>query len=316
VISASERARQTGSGLLRTPAALFAVVLTLCLAACGGSAAAHSSAKVSGASSLQTLHILSGGHLRTYLLYVPPGDSKKHRLPLVLVYHGADDTAAATTKETDLLNVAEQRHNMILAFMQGYDDTWNEGAGNTPAHAAGINDVNFTSAVLRRLESHYYVDLRRVVATGLSNGALLTDLLGCRLAPNLTLIVPVEGQLPVSVSPGCRPRTPISVLEVHGTDDQVIPYGGGPFAGVGGGTSVLSAPAAVARWATLDHCGVHASASQSGDSALTSYTGCKQAVTVTLDSIQGGQHQWPNNFGEQIVGAFSSLAGKHRAVTP
>ncbi len=262
------------------------------------------------------MNVRSGGHLRSYLLYVPPGDSAKHRLPLVLVYHGVNATAATQPAETGLLTADAQQHNMILAFLQGYDDSWNEGAGDTPAHQAGINDVAFTAAVLHKIELAYSVDLRRVVATGFSNGALLTELLGCRIASDLTLIAPVEGQLPASVSSGCRPRKPVSVYEIHGTADATIPYGGGHFDGVGGGTTVLSAPDSVQRWASLDHCAATAQQSKSGDVALTTYRPCRNGMTVTLDTIAGGQHDWPGDFAQTLVGVIGSLSGTRRAVTP
>ena len=261
------------------------------------------------------VNLTSGHNHRDYLLYVPPGNTRKHRLPLVLVYHGALDTAAHASTETDLLSVARTRHNMILAFLQGYRNTWNEGAGHTPAEQAGINDVRFTTTVLHQIETRYYVDPRRVVATGLSNGALLTELLGCRLARQLTLIVPVEGQLPVSIASGCAPAVPIAVYEVHGTADQAIPYAGGKFDGVGGGTTVLSATASVARWAALDHCPGSPSSSRSGNVVLTTYSGCGNGVSVTLASIRGGQHAWPDGFGQTLVGAMSSL-GRSRSATP
>jgi polyhydroxybutyrate depolymerase len=319
--------RRNQGGEVKAAAAVFAVVAALCLTACGSSASgsesdappshtlnAHTAA--TGLGSLQSLRIVSGGHLRTYLLYVPASDSAKNRLPLVLAYHGAGDTATGTSTETNLLKTAEQQQDMIVAFMQGYDDTWNEVAGHTPAHQAGINDVAYTAAVLRRIETYYDVDLTRVAATGVSNGALLVDLLGCRLAANLTLIAPIEGELPVSISPGCRPAMPISVYEVHGTSDGQIPYGGGPFPGVGGGTTVLSAPAAVARWSKLDHCTSKAPRSQSGADVFTNFVGCKLGVTVTLDTVLGGQHVWPPDLAGDLLGVFSKMTGKRRAVRP
>jgi polyhydroxybutyrate depolymerase len=258
-------------------------------------------------SGLASYSITAAGRKRTYILYVPPGISQRHRLPLVLVFHGALDTAQNAVTETNLYPQARAHRNMILAFMQGYDDTWNEDAGNTPAHAAGVNDVAFTSAVISHVESGLPVDRHRVVATGISNGALLTELLGCQLAGSLTLIVPVEGQLPQSVSPGCRPSRPISVFEIHGTADASIPYGGGHFVGVGGGTTVLSAPASAARWAALDGCRSGTSTTTSGNSVLTHYRGCRDGVFVTLDTIRGGQHVWPAAFGQLITGQLPQL---------
>ena len=281
----------------------------------GGSAHA-AAANREGTGGVQAVTVSSGGFLRTYLLYVPPGDSKRHPLPLVLVYHGAESTAAATTSLTGLLSIDQQQHNMILAFLQGYDDTWNDDAGDPPAEAANVNDIAFTQLVLRRIETNYEVNLDRVIATGFSNGAILAELLGCRIASNLTVIVPVEGQLSPTFSGSCRPSAPISVYEIHATGDQAIPYSGGTFAGVGGPVTVLSAPASAARWATLDHCAANPSSSQSGDSVLTNYGRCRDRVSVTLNSIQGGAHEWPPGFGQTVLGIIHSIKDKRQATRP
>ena len=294
--------------------ALLALLAACTLAGCSGASAKSKPTTHRGTGGLKTVSVQSGGHQRTYLLYVPPGDASNHLLPLVLVFHGADDTAAHTTGETDLLRTAERSHDMIVVFAQGYEDTWNEGAGHTPAEQAHINDVAFAATILRRVEGNYAVDPRRVVATGFSNGALLTEYLGCMLSPELTLIVPVEGQLPVSVSSNCHPPDPLSVYEIHATADSTIPYNGGPFGGVGGGTTVLSAPHSAARWAALDHCSAQPQKSATGGVTLSAYRGCAGKATVTLASIDGGQHAWPPDFGQTIVAAISSLSGSRQAI--
>jgi polyhydroxybutyrate depolymerase len=267
-----------------------------------------------GTGGLKLVSLQSGGHARSYLLYVPSGDSTAHPLPLVLLFHGAEDTAQHAAGETDLLTIAERRHNMILVFAQGYEDTWNEGAGHTPAEQAGINDVAFTAAILQRVEANYAVDPHRVVATGISNGALLTEYLGCMLSRQLTLIAPVEGQLPTSDSARCRPADPIGVYEVHGTADSAIPYGGGHFNGVGGGTTVLSATGSAARWASLDHCSRKPQHAASGSLSYNIYRGCGDRTSVTLATINGGTHEWPAEFGQTLVREIAALPETRTAV--
>jgi polyhydroxybutyrate depolymerase len=289
------------------------VALALVLVACGQSAAG-SAGSGSAPGGTRTFTLPSGGHQRTFLVFTPPGGGSRAR-PLVLVYHGADDTATHQVSLTDFKRVARTRDEIVV-YLQGYRDTWNEGAGHTPAHQAGINDVAFTQAVLRFVEAHYSIDRRRIAAAGISNGALLTELLGCRLAADLTYVVPVEGQLPVSVSPGCRPARPISVLEVHGTADTVIPYHGGHFVGVGGGTSVLSAPASAARWAALDRCHGPTRSRHSGSSTFDVQRGCASGVTVTLDTIHGGQHVWPPNIGVLVANALQAHPARRPAARP
>jgi polyhydroxybutyrate depolymerase len=316
-------------------AALAALLTTCALAGCGAASGAPAqstptstqprshtstaakSARTSdrGTGGLKTVSIQVGAHRRSYLLYVPPGDASNHPLPLVLVFHGADDTAANTVNETSLLNISEHSHNMILVFAQGYANTWNEGTGRTPAAQAHINDVGFVATILRRVESNYAIDPHRVVATGFSNGALLTEYLGCTLSRQLTMIAPVEGELPKLISPGCRPAVPLSVYEVHGTADGSIPYRGGPFTGIGGGTTVvLSAPNSVARWAALDKCSGAPHQTSSGALVLGSYDSCADGVTVTLATINGGQHEWPSGWGPTLARVVAALPATRTAI--
>ncbi|HLK46039.1 MAG TPA: hypothetical protein VKT18_08610 [Acidimicrobiales bacterium] len=147
-------------------------------------------------------------------------------------------------------------------------------------------------------------DHARVVAVGFSNGALMVEDLGCRLAGRLAMIVPVEGELAERQSAHCAPAKPISVYEVHGTADTAIPYSGGQFGGSDGPVE-LSAPKSAARWAALDHCAPsprHTSASSS--IRLATYHGCRHAVVVTLRTIVGGVHQWEPDIGWVVHAAL------------
>ncbi len=293
----------------RSVLVLVGVLASLLFAGCGSAAQlprAHAKAAL-GVSATHVTVMTPEGRERSYVLYVPTGGPR--RRPLVLVFHGAEGTAEQTTQETDFVQVAAQSGS-VVAFLQGYEDTWNEGAGHTPAEVAHVDDVAFTSAVLSQIEGRYPIDRTRIAATGFSNGALLTELLGCRLAKRLTLVAPVAGPLPVSVSPSCRPARPISVLEMHGTADQSIPYGGGPFPGVGGGTTVLSAPATAARWASLDRCTRHGqTADRAQATIVTTYSTCRAHAVVQLRSLQGAGHGWPSNVGELVAGFLQQHPG-------
>jgi polyhydroxybutyrate depolymerase len=283
---------------------------------------AHSSPKphareriTGGTNGLQSFTITAGGRVRTFLLYVPPNNGPTDRLPLVLAYHAASGTAQGLAS-SDFLTADEQRQNMIIAFLQGYGDTWNDDAGDPPAEAAHVNDIAFTTAVLHQIESNYYVDMKHVVATGISNGAIFTELLGCREAAYLTLIVPVEGQVATTFSSTCRPAKPISVYEIHATADPDIPYKGGMFYGYGGPVYVLSAPASARRWAQLDGCalkGTSRSSTVSGGSVLTRYRRCADGVGITLESIRGGAHDWPPGFVTTLINLIKSVPGKRTA---
>jgi polyhydroxybutyrate depolymerase len=238
--------------------------------------------------------------LRCMILYVPPGAPVTNR-PLVLVYHGALDSAASTEEGTDFEAVAASTGE-VVAFMQGYDDTWNDDAGTTPAAKAHVNDLAYTSASITKLERIVSFDHRRIVAAGFSNGALMVQLIGCKMANAVALIVPVEGQIPVNVARTCTPSRPVSVYEVHGTDDTAIPYGGGTFIGVGGGAiTVPSAPRSAAIWASLDGCASKpVVTSPASGVQLQTYGGCRNSSIVRLRTIVRGVHQWGSNIARLI----------------
>ena len=213
---------------------------------------------------------------------MPPNPAVQDR-PLVLVFPGARDTAESTEQSTDFEVVAATTGE-VVAFLQGYGDSWNDDAGTPPAERAHVNDLAYTSAAITKLEGLVTFDHKRIVAAGFSIGALMVQLVGCRMASAVALIVPVEGQLPVNVSKGCTPSQPVSVYEIHGTDDAAIPYDGGTFIGYGGGAiTVLSAPRSVARWATLDGCSVCA---RQGSPGSVDWAACQAALESLVQEEQ------------------------------
>ena len=253
-----------------------------------------------------TLSLAVGDLTRTFIVDVPPGKAVANRA-LVLVYHGANDTAANTVDETDLLQQVTARGDVIV-FLQGYEDTWNEGSGSTAARTAHVNDVAFTADVLARMRKLTSFDPSRVAAVGFSNGAIMVEDLGCRLSGRISLIVPVEGQITTVQSSTCSLARPESVYEIHGTADPTIPYNGGYFSTSVGYDTVLSAPNSVARWAQLDGCTAGpTTTTPSSTISLSTYSKCRGGAVVTLETIAGGTHAWPSNIGQVVVQALARL---------
>jgi polyhydroxybutyrate depolymerase len=243
---------------------------------------------------------------RTFIVEVPSGKPVANRA-LVLVYHGALDTASNTITETNLLPEVTAQGG-VVAFLQGYEDTWNEGSGSTAASLAHVNDVAFTAAAIARLRTLLSFDPKRVAAVGFSNGAIMVEDLGCHQAANISLIVPVEGQLSTVQSASCSPARPESVYEIHQTADPLIPYDGGYFSTSVGYDTMLSAPNSVARWAHLDGCSRGPiTATPSSTISLTEYAKCRDGAFVTLRTIDGDEHAWPSDIGQLVVQALAKL---------
>ena len=101
---------------------------------------------------------------------------------------------------------------------------WN-GAGCCTADDS-IDDVGYISDLIEEAKQTYNVDPNRVYLMGHSNGGFLSFRLGCEAAPLFTAMMSLAGGTywdPADCEPG---TPPVSVLIVHGTADDTIPYDG------------------------------------------------------------------------------------------
>lgn len=96
------------------------------------------------------------------------------------------------------------------------------------------------------------IDPGRVFVTGMSAGGFMANRLACDRADVVAAVAPVAGTLGSNV--GCGPSRPVAVMEIHGTADPVVPYGGGPMVGRGGPIDIVAAPELASRWRAIDGC--------------------------------------------------------------
>jgi polyhydroxybutyrate depolymerase len=267
----------------------------------------------SGGGDDQARWIRSGGMLRRYLIHLPAGASSAAGLPVVIAFHGRGGTAAGMSRLTHLDQVADQ-HRFVVIYPQGYRRSWNDGRQGTPAHQHGVDDVGFVAGLIRYLVGTGHVNSSRIYATGMSNGAIFTERLGCDLAGLLAGIAPVAGPMPVPVAGTCHPSRPIAVLEIHGTADPLVPYGGGQVHSASGGV-VRSVAWTFARWRAIDRCQPRPATATLPDAAhdgtgvrVSRGSACAPGAPVVLYTVTGGGHTWPG--GEQylpsaLIGATS-----------
>lgn len=246
----------------------------------------------------QTLEV--NGAPRTYLLHVPPGYAASQRVPLVLVLHGATQSAANVEIMSGMDERADKEH-FIAAYPEGTGraPTWNAGACCGYAQNNQIDDVAFVRALIGHLEQAYSIDPKRVYATGISNGAMMSYRLGCELAGEIAAIAPVEGAQDIP----CHPSQPVSVIVFHGTADRLVPFNGGstPFQ-IGQRRTDTSVMDAVDFWVQRDGCLSAPKTTGTSGVHISTYSGCTAGTGVALYAIQGGRHDWPGSPGADRLG--------------
>ena len=229
-----------------------------------------------------------GGLQRSYVLHVPPASPP---VGLVINLHGSGMTGAAQAALTNYNAVAD-RFGFVVAYPDGVDLSWADGRGASIPDRQGVDDVGFLSALIDRLSRDFAIPPGRVFVTGMSAGGFMATRLACDRADLVAAVAPVAGTLGAGVP--CAPSRPVSVLQIHGTGDAVVPFGGGPMVGRGGPSDILSAPALAERWRQADGCpGPLVAQAASGPVQRTDAAGCAGGTEVALVRIDGGAHIWP-----------------------
>lgn len=236
-----------------------------------------------------------GGRQRSYLVDLPPKYDGHAPLPVVIVFHGGGGSASGIRTQTGMSDLARSA-GFIAVYPNGTGPlrdrllTWNDESCCGSARKQHVDDVAFVRAMLDTIEATLAVDRARVFATGMSNGGMMSYLVGCRLADRFAAIAPVSGELTVG---DCKPPRPVSVLAIHGTADENLPFDGGIGRKALDRHDVRSVSFAIDTWRRADHCPDVPVVARSEPVVNTTYAPCANGTTVELLAITGGAHAWP-----------------------
>jgi polyhydroxybutyrate depolymerase len=240
----------------------------------------------SGALGDWNLKLVSNEVERNADVHVPPGYDPAVPTSLVLNFHGFTSNALQEALLSQMNGASDER-GFIVVYPNGLYSSWNAGKCCGQAATLEIDDVEYVSALVDELLAQYCIDPKRVFATGMSNGAFLSNRLGCELSDKIAAIAPVAGVIGLPLAK-CAPPRAVPVMHFHGTLDTLVPYEGG------GAYAFPSVADSVARWREIDGCGsTKEIVYNQGDSQCVSTPGCKEGAGVILCTVDGGGHTWP-----------------------
>lgn len=240
------------------------------------------------------------GRERTYLVHVPPQYDPAAPMPVVLAFHGGGANADNMVAFSGLNEKADQA-GFIVVYPEGSGRlprmlTFNAGNCCGKAAESKIDDVAFTRLVLDDLERIANVDRRRVFATGMSNGAMMSYRLAAELSDRIAAIAPVAGPMGTK---DCRPGRAVSVMHFHGDADECAPFKGGRGRGPSG-TDFYSVQHSIDAWVAANGCRPTPQTTRLPDRAddgttvkEVRYASGRDGAEVVLVVIEGGGHTWP-----------------------
>ena len=260
--------------------ALLAGALGFALAGLGGAAPAPlpdaSAADAATACSARpgtTVRVsvaVEGQGTRSALVHLP--SRLPPRAPLILALHGAYGNGAFMERYSALSRLAD-REGFGVVYPDAAGPMWRISASEDGA------DVQFLDVLLDRVIAGGCFDSGRVSAVGVSNGAGMAARFACAGDDRLAGLVAVAGAY--GPLPACQARRPLSVLEIHGTADAVVPY----RADVVGW---------VDAWARRDACPAVPQSTLQRQSVLRlDWTPCRDGTSVAHLRLVGGTHAWP-----------------------
>jgi len=284
------------------------LALVIVIAACGGttttpspatstttpatSAATTASAPLpspSGPNRAEERKVTIDGTERVYSLYVPPTVDRSRPAPLVIFLHGSGITAARTERDTEL-SLAAERERFVAAYPQALNG-WNYGCCNA-AFNQKIDDLALLRQILQRTMAETSIDPDRIYLAGVSAGATLAYRVVCEAPELFAAIGTISGGGPLVT---CAPKADLSLIEIHGTKDELSPYGGCSPATIPCGNAALTLPAVepmVARLRELFGCPAPI-VERAAPVTTTKASPCRGGTEVTLMTIEGGAHLTP-----------------------
>ena len=247
-----------------------------------------------------------GGLKRSYLLHLP-AQAPAGPLPLVVVLHGGGGNAASVAKMTGF-DAEADRHGFIVVYPDGTGKprplrealgkdgflTWNSGHCCDYARKHDVDDVGFIRAVVADVQKQHPVDGKRIYATGISNGAMMSYRLACEASDLFAAIGPVAGIIDVD---DCKPSRKVSVIDIQGTADENVPINGGVGKKAYDKEDRPPVQKSIDFWKQEDGCGVTVNADTT-DLHMIDYGGCDAGTAVDYYIVQGGGHAWPG--GDRI----------------
>ncbi len=238
----------------------------------------------------QTIYdsIAHDGLMREYILYVPASYSGSEFVPLLFNFHGAGGTADDQMEWGDFRSIADTAGFLIVHPQGTGPGIWNIGAGQA-------DDIGFVEAMIDSIAAEYTINLDRVYATGKSLGGFFSIHLAGQLSEKIAAVASVSGTMTQGTYDASAPTRPTPVMQIHGTDDSLVPYDGNPF--------YLSVDEVLDYWISYNNGNTNPIVTQLPDIDTTDgttveryvYNNGDNGVTVEHLKVIGGGHSWPGS---------------------
>lgn len=218
--------------------------------------------------------------------------------PLLVLLHGYGGTAVEHDAYLGVTELAAVRGLYVLLpdGTRGSDGLtfWDASPACCNFADPPVDDSGYLSALIDEALAERPIDPDRVYLFGHSNGGFMAYRLACDHADQIAALASLAGADQPEVT-DCAPTAPVSVLQLHGTDDDAILYGGGEVP-----ARYPGAVETVTRWAARNECDPEPVEGdrldlipglEGEETAVQVFEGCSARSVVQLDTLEGEGHR-------------------------
>ena len=244
---------------------------------------------------------------------VPESYDEAAPAPLIVLLHGYSASGAGQDAYFGMSELADD-YGFLFVAPDGMREAggdrnrfWNGSDACCDFGPSGVDDVSYVLGLVDAVSEQWSVDPRRVYLVGHSNGGFMSHRIAYEHPDRIAAIASLAGAAQGGERPA--PAGPVNILQIHGTADEVIEYGGGEI----NEARYPGARATVAQWARWNGCDRTARGREMRDldaslpgyesGALAYVAGCAPGGQVMLWTISAGGHTPPlsESFTAQVV---------------
>ena len=247
--------------------------------------------------------LIKVGDTRPAQVLIPGTLKAKVAAPLLVALPGFTATPNDLLALVDLTAEAYKR-GVVLALPSGSKNSgglpfWNATGSCCDFEKSGVDDSNYLMDLVKQISAKVSIDAKRVYFFGHSNGGFMSYTAACNNSSKIAALVNFNGSSFADMSL-CKADRPVSVLQVNGTEDELIHIAGGnvfddpnqPYPSVSVET---------AKWAEINGCSTSAaliknktkfnyeSVLAGSETSKATYK-CPKGIAVEMWTIAGGKH--------------------------
>lgn len=223
------------------------------------------------------------GRNRTFIEHLPADFAASLKYPAIIAFPGRGESDSQLQAYSQLDGV-----KAIVLYAEALTGTGGQTSWeSTPYQGAAAQDYAFAADLVRWLAGSSCTEANQIDMTGKSDGAGFAVSAACGIA-GVAAVATVSGAFYQDENHCTAQGRPLAILNMHGTDDPVIPYNGSTADGL------YSTDAWIRLWLHRDHCaGPDTDLSLAPDVIRSTWSSCADGTTVVNYRITGGGHTWP-----------------------